>query len=148
MVNNLCKYCKLKTCRNYENSDGHCPEKLNSFLTDLQFNAKNKICNINYLINSLLINHDEMGNLTKRFFGCTPKIMLENVKLELAISSINSERDEYTIIDECGYEHIRTFKRTMKRRFGKTFSQIRSLITESEEPEKTRMDLINHLWLK
>ncbi|TAL69606.1 MAG: AraC family transcriptional regulator [Bacteroidetes bacterium] len=146
MVNNLCKYCIPNICKDNLNLDGRCTDKFKDFLTDLHFYAKYMNYDINSFISTRKFNRDELSQLTIKYFGFTPKIMLDNIRLEIAIKSITENSYSEPTGNSCGFGKKRTFERILKRRFNMTFSQIRRLIVNSKNPEKKRKELIDYLW--
>jgi transcriptional regulator GlxA family with amidase domain len=143
MVNEICKYCKLKSCVGFKKTNGHCPDKLVSLLKTLKESIHKPDCNVDYLIRKVPISQDFLYFLTKKYFGCTPKKLIENLKIELAIATINSQSTMTEVCNICGYNQTSTFKKAFNRRFGDNFSHFKIIVSEKETRKN---DLISGLW--
>ncbi|OGU12411.1 MAG: hypothetical protein A2X61_04625 [Ignavibacteria bacterium GWB2_35_12] len=147
MLNEICKYCKPKRCAAQINVDGHCPEKLKKLLITLKDNFLKYECNVDYLHEKLSITPMNLNFLTVKYFKCTPKKLIENLRLEHALISL--KKNNYNIIDvanECGYNNIGTFQKAFKRRFKQNFICYKTKLLKSSKKDVLIKNLINELW--
>ena len=73
MVNEICKYCKLKSCESSGNEGENCPPQLVKLLETLKEGIHSTDCNVDYLIYVLPISKDELCFLQKNIFIAHPK---------------------------------------------------------------------------
>lgn len=148
MQNGICKYCKTITCKSREIPDVHCPEQLKMLLNALRSSFMVYECNVNFLLKCLSATHDELNYLTNKYFDCTPKIIIENLKLEHTLLAIKSDCTINDVGNASGYKKLDTFRKAYKRRFGTNFENIKTLILNSPDKDEIIENLIDGLWHK
>ena len=146
MVNGICKYCKLKTCESSGYHCGGCPPKLTKLLEILEKGILSPDCNVDFLMATIHITEDELCFITEKYFGCSPKRLIENLKLEIAIKAINDENTIVEIVIDSGYSSIDAFRKAFKRRFKIKFEHLKNILSEPQKKDKIKNDLINGLW--
>ena len=146
MLNDICKYCKLKTCSGQINVDGHCPSMLKMFLKYLESGIYTNEYKVMNLLGQLSVAHDDINFLTTKYFNSTPKKLIENLKLEKVLVLMENNYTINKIMNECGYSQLRTFQKAFKRRFKQSFLYYKNLISKSKEKDVIIRKLIEGLW--
>ena len=83
---------------------------------------------------------------TKKYFYCTPKRLIENLKLEFAIEADNCENTHNEILRISGYAQKRTFKNVFMRRFNMSFYNYQAIFRKAENKDLFKKTFINGLW--
>lgn len=121
---------------------------LSEFLNFLEINFKNYECNINFILEKLNISYDCLNYKTLKFFGMTPKRLLENLRLDYSLFLLQNSTSVIQTSINCGYNSIRSFQKSFKRRFDICPVVVKEYLQDPQQETQLILILIDKLWRK
>ncbi len=103
---------------------------------------------VNALLNTLSISDTHLRELSRKHFGLSPSELIEAVRLENVLDTIENREHFVNMSENCGFGCIKTFNRAFQKRVGITAAQARKLLLQSNDKETLKHQWRNKIWSK
>ena len=101
---------------------------------------------VNALLDELQISDTYLREISRKHFGLSPSELIESVRLDTILSSIENHEHFVIMSQRCGFGSIKTFNRAFSKRVGISAAQARRQLINSEDKEALREQWREKIW--
>jgi two-component system response regulator YesN len=101
------------------------------------------------LAEALHVKTSFLHDLVQRYLACTPRCLIETVRLEQAILLVgdsDADMSLYAVCREIGYNSTKTFRRAFKKRTNLSPQAFRLQLAQAPDPQAEIDAMIDTLW--